>query len=51
MTGLSLNPDYNGSCYNLVKHLVKKASSTLVKKHQQIQATDSQGKNVSSNPR
>ena len=44
-------PLYNGSRNNLIKHLVKKANSTLVKKRQQIQATDSQGKNVSLNPR
>ena len=48
---LSLNPRYNGSRYNLVEHLVQKSNSTLVKKRQQIQATDSQGKNVSLNPR
>ena len=48
---LSLNPRSNDSRYNLVKHLVKKANSTLVKKRQQIQATDSQGNNVSLNSR
>ena len=44
ITSLSLNPRYNGSRYNLVKHVVKKANSTLVKKRQQIQQPIAKGR-------